>query len=248
MTPTIEWVERCASTNALMHARAAGAPAGLVLVAREQTAGRGQRGNTWEAEPGMNLTFSILLRPSNIPAARQFELSMLVALAVADTIEIQLAGCASAAQVRVKWPNDIYVGNSKVCGMLLENSLSGSSIVHSIAGVGLNVNQTRFVSDAPNPVSLAMLTGRHYELEPLMTALAARICAAVDAYPGTSGPAADLLAQYSRRLWHGNGNYRFREPGGDVFTARITGVGADGLLSLSNGRSYAFKEIEQLLI
>ncbi|MDE6109297.1 MAG: biotin--[acetyl-CoA-carboxylase] ligase, partial [Muribaculaceae bacterium] len=121
----LEWVDSCESTNALMKQRAESLPGGYVIAAREQTAGRGRRGNSWEAAPGENLTFSMLLRPSGMPAGRQFELSMLVALAVADVVERNLG---PDVPVEVKWPNDIYVGDRKVAGILMECSLAGANL------------------------------------------------------------------------------------------------------------------------
>lgn len=245
MTPArVLWVETCASTNTTIRDYA-DAPHGFTLAARTQIAGRGQRGNSWEAAPALNLTFSILLRPTAIPAARQFELSMLVALAVADTVADELAGSEHADAVGVKWPNDIYVGDRKVCGMLIENSLSGAAISTSITGIGLNVNQTDFVSDAPNPVSLIQLDGRARNLEDLMQRLADRVAQAVASYGAGPDEAVALLERYRARMWHGRGEHWFREPDGEPFRASVAEVGADGILTLSNGRRYAFKEIIQ---
>lgn len=239
----IRWVDTCGSTNSLIRTFA-DAPHGLTIATHCQTAGRGQRGNSWEAEPGKNLTFSILLRPTAIEASRQFELSMIVALAVADTVAEELG---NGATVDVKWPNDIYVDNRKICGMLIENSLNGRNISSSIAGIGLNVNQLEFRSDAPNPVSLVQLDGRQRALAPLLERLAGRIADDVACYGATASEAGRLLARYSSRLWHGTGMHTFSEPGGIPFEASITAVGPDGLLTLSNGRTYAFKEIIQHL-
>lgn len=123
-----------------------------MVTAERQTAGRGQRGNSWESEPGANLTFSLLIRPEGVPARSQFSISEATALAVTDLLAIY------GVKATVKWPNDIYVGDRKICGILIEHAVMGTSIMHSIIGAGLNVNQTRFVSDAPNPVSLLQLT------------------------------------------------------------------------------------------
>ena len=128
---------------------------GAVIATREQTAGRGQRGNSWEAEPGKNLTFSMLLRPRGLHAARQFELSMVVSLAIADAIDALLP---QGVRTAVKWPNDIYIGMEKVCGILIENRLAGPFIEYSVAGIGININQRRFLSDAPNPTSAVVRT------------------------------------------------------------------------------------------
>ncbi|MDE5555316.1 MAG: biotin--[acetyl-CoA-carboxylase] ligase, partial [Muribaculaceae bacterium] len=114
--PSITWVDEASSTNTLMALRCADLPHGAVIAARRQTAGRGQRGNSWESQPDSNLTFSMLLRPKLILAATQFQLSMLVSLGVCDALR-----AASELDIKVKWPNDIYVGDKKICGILIEN-------------------------------------------------------------------------------------------------------------------------------
>ncbi len=133
-----------------------------------QTAGRGQAGNSWESEEGKNLTFSVLLCPKDIPVEALFRLSMLVPLALVRVLR-QTTGLPAT----IKWPNDIYIGDRKVCGILIENLLSSPSEgeaggLFSIAGIGLNINQTRFVSPAPNPTSLAIETGREWDRKALL--------------------------------------------------------------------------------
>lgn len=242
-TPQQVWLDACASTNTEL-AAIPDAPHGFVLAARRQTAGRGQRGNTWEAEPGANLTFSLMLRPDGIPAARQFEMSMLVSLGIARALDAVLEENDYPGRIAVKWPNDIYVGNSKLCGILIENSLAGSTIGRAIAGIGINVNQRRFLSDAPNPVSLVGLTGRQLPLQPVLDRVVGAILGEIDNYDGNSEA---LVARYRARLWRGAGVWPFREPGGDIFEASVAEVAPDGTLTLSNGRSYAFKEIAFVL-
>ncbi|MDE6431375.1 MAG: biotin--[acetyl-CoA-carboxylase] ligase, partial [Duncaniella sp.] len=119
--------------------------------ARRQTAGRGQRGNSWESAPGKNITMSILLRPEGLHPSRQFVISRAVSLAITGVLRRYMP----ASAVRVKWPNDIYVDDRKICGILIENVISSASIRQSVVGIGINVNQRRFLSDAPNPVSMA---------------------------------------------------------------------------------------------
>lgn len=243
---TIEYVETCPSTNALLAERAEACADCHFLVARRQTAGRGQRGNSWESLPFTNLTFSLLVKPQALPAARQFELSMVVSLALADAVDAVLAADGVPDRCSLKWPNDLYCGDRKLAGILIENSLNGSNIARSIVGIGLNVNQKEFFSDAPNPLSLTNLTGREYDLDRLMEHIAGTIASAIDGY--RAEPDGDaLLARYRARMWRGAGEWPFREPGGPVFRASIAGVGADGTLSLSNGRSYAFKEVAFVL-
>lgn len=218
--------DTCPSTNSAIDRNA---PHGHALMALTQTAGRGQRGNHWEAEPGKNITLSLMLRPEGIAANRQFEISEAVALGVADAVEE-----LGVERVAVKWPNDIYVGDSKIAGILIENSLSGTAIARSIAGIGLNVNQTEFHSDAPNPVSLAQLTGRTFDIR----ALAQRM---IDLILGRLGR--DNHEEYRRRLWRRKGLWRWQTADGKQFTATIDDVLPDGHLCLSGHAPFAFKEV-----
>jgi BirA family biotin operon repressor/biotin-[acetyl-CoA-carboxylase] ligase len=129
-----------------------------------QTAGRGQAGNSWESEAGKNLLFSTLLRYEGIHAAQQWRLSMLVAVALWES----LAKYLPQDRLTIKWPNDIYYGDEKLVGILIENSLSGQYVGHSIVGIGVNVNQTKWLSNAPNPISMKEITGEEYDVEALM--------------------------------------------------------------------------------
>lgn len=241
----IEWLDSCTSTNTELAGRP-DAPGGFVIATRTQTAGRGQRGNTWEAEPGANLTFSQLLRPRTIEAARQFELSMIVSLAITDTVDGLFDEADSPLRTEIKWPNDIYVADRKICGILIENTLTGRHIDRAIAGIGLNVNQTRFVSDAPNPASLCQLTGRTYELEPLLEHLCRAISDALAGYEAAPDPEA-LTARYMSRLWRREGSWPFATPDGARFEAAIESVSPDGTLTLTGNRRFAFKEVAFVL-
>lgn len=129
-----------------------------------QTAGRGQAGNSWESEAGKNLLFSTLLRYEGIHAASQWRLSMLVAVALWDT----LANYLPKERLAIKWPNDIYFGDKKLVGILIENNLSGQYVGYSIVGIGVNVNQIEWLSNAPNPISMKEITGEDYDVEKLM--------------------------------------------------------------------------------
>ncbi len=127
---------------------------GDAVVAVEQTAGRGQRGNVWSSKAGENLTFSLVWEADFVAAKEQFRISEAVALALVDT----LAGYGIEAQI--KWPNDIYVGHKKICGILIEHDLGPQArLARTIVGIGLNVNQTQFEDWIPNPTSIALLTG-----------------------------------------------------------------------------------------
>lgn len=220
---------------------AEGAPHGAAVFAREQTAGRGQRGNTWESEAGSNATFSVVLRPSTVTANRQFGISQVVALAVVDTLaEYGIEAC-------VKWPNDVYVGDLKICGILITHSLSGSDIVYTIAGIGINVNQRSFLSDAPNPVSMWQLTGIEYDPVEIARRVTRRIADDVAALP-----AGDHDERYRTHLWRGEGYWPYRDAAtGECFDARITAISPTGILTLTprtgTPRHYAFKEVQAIL-
>lgn len=134
---------------------------GFAVWALEQTAGRGQRGNSWLTEPRANLTFSIILHPRFLPVNEQFWLTKSIALAVAGFVSSYLP----SVPVSVKWPNDIYVNNQKIAGILIENILEQSAIKHSVAGIGININQTAFDPAIPNATSLKLFTGTTFDLE-----------------------------------------------------------------------------------
>lgn len=233
----IEWIDEAESTNSLLRQRGADVPPMRMVCARSQTAGRGQRGNRWEAEPGKNLTFSFRIEP-DVPPAGQFVVSEAVALAVADA----LADFGIGA--KVKWPNDIYVGSDKICGILIENSIMGTRIANSIIGVGLNVNQRLFLSDAPNPVSMAMLAGRDFPLMEVALALGRHF----EKNLSLLGEGERLHSRYLSLLWRGDGRpYPFRDAAtGEEFRGVIREVEPSGhLLVETSGalRRYAFKEI-----
>lgn len=161
----IERLEIVDSTNnyANRQVRANEVNEGTVFLAYEQTMGRGQQSNTWESEHGLNLLFSIVLKPVFLEIKDQYLLSKVVALGVYRALS-KFVGALC-----VKWPNDIYAGNKKLGGILIENSIMNGVIMNSVVGVGINVNQTVFKSNAPNPVSLKMLTNQHYDCEQLLS-------------------------------------------------------------------------------
>lgn len=234
------------STNSALAEMAADAPNGTVVTAIEQTAGRGQRGNTWESEPGKNATFSILLRPAEIGAAEQFVVSEAVALAVAETLDGLTAG--SGTEVCIKWPNDVYAGDRKICGILIENTLTGRRIERSIAGIGINVNQAEFRSDAPNPVSLLNVTGVEHDTGAVTAEVAGRILDNLEAVDGDADAQARMHERFMSRLWRRRGLWRWLDAAsGEVIKASIAGVERDGRLILETAdgdrRRYAFKEV-----
>ena len=170
---------------------------------------------------------------------------MLVSLAVTDTVDALLESAGLDIRSKIKWPNDIYVGDGKIAGILIENKLRGAQLHRSIAGIGLNVNQLSFLSDAPNPVSVKQLTSIDTPLEPLLEALANRLADYVDNYDGDTDA---LKTRYMSKLYRGDGrDYTFALPDGTHFDAAITAVDLDGTLHLSNNHAYAFKEVAYVL-
>ena len=237
-------LEETASTNTYLRGMT-DAPHATVIAARRQSAGRGQRGNTWESEPDANLTFSILVRPVGIPPVKQMAISRAVSLSIVRWLDRYLPDGMEAS---IKWPNDIYVGDRKICGILIEHVLTAGRIERTIIGVGININQKAFYSDAPNPVSLTQLTGLTYPLDSMLREVTADIISLVEAEDRAGG---DLTAtDYMSRLWRRNGFHPYRDAAGD-FTARIADVAPDGTLTLlrpDNTLSrYAFKEVTAIL-
>lgn len=237
-------LEETASTNTYLRGMTDALHA-TVIAARRQSAGRGQRGNTWESEPDANLTFSILVRPAGIPPVKQMAISRAVSLSIVRWLDRYLPDGMEAS---IKWPNDIYVGDRKICGILIEHVLTAGRIERTIIGVGININQKAFYSDAPNPVSLTQLTGLTYPLDSMLREVTADIISLVEAEDRACG---DLTAtDYMSRLWRRNGFHPYRDAAGD-FTARIADVAPDGTLTLlrpDNTLSrYAFKEVTAIL-
>lgn len=232
------------STNTLLKQRVAAGeqiPDLSFIRTDYQTAGRGQAGNSWESERGKNILMSILLKEPAIPAEKQFLLSELFPLAVIEAVE----AIGGPLDIKVKWPNDIYVGNRKLAGILIENSLSSGRIDYAILGIGLNVNQTEWVSDAPNPVSLKMLTGHEWDVEKLTDSIMDRLRDRLEHVDDHL-----LHEQYMARLFRREGYHPYRNKEGD-FWARIADVDAFGrlILEMQNGekRTYLLKQVQYLL-
>ena len=218
-----------------------GGEEGWLVYADFQTAGRGQRGNHWESEAGANLLFTLLLQPGNLPANRQFALSEAVALGCVDYLARWADGFS------VKWPNDIYWQEKKLAGILIENDLRGSLVHDSFVGIGANMNQTRFVSDAPNPVSLRQITGQEVRLDEALNDIYEAI---LRRYRQLDTPAA-LHADYLGRLFRFGVEAPFQNDCRGVFMATITGVEPTGHLLLRENdgseNRYFFKEVKHVI-
>ena len=234
------------STNSYLAGRAIDLLHATVVSTYNQTAGRGQRGNSWESEPNKNLSFSILFRPKNIIARQQFYLSEAVSIAIVNTLKRYIP----LHKISIKWPNDIYVNDMKICGILIENTLSGYNISQSIVGVGLNINQRDFLSDAPNPVSIIHFTNTEISLDSILDDVTDEIISTFDHYDTTQQFDA-LHNTYLSMLWRKDGVFPYSTPNGLRFMASIIDVAPDGILTLRDtnnvSRSFAFKEVSAII-
>ncbi|NNM94965.1 MAG: biotin--[acetyl-CoA-carboxylase] ligase [Bacteroidia bacterium] len=207
-------------------------PEGLVVWALEQYEGRGQRGSKWLSQPGANLTLSMLLRPAPIDARSQFWLTKAIALGVAECVSrsLRLSAMGDLAEgVKIKWPNDVFVNDRKIAGILIENILEGERIKYSVAGIGVNINQVNFDPSLPGPASLKLLTGKEFELSACVESL----CMAVEKYylelRKTGYGRIDEL--YHKLLYRKDEWNRFLLDGKE-FRGRICQVNAEGHLML----------------
>lgn len=231
----------------------------------EQTAGIGQRGNHWHSAPGENLTFSLILKPTWLPADRQFRLTQALSLAIVDFISaLPHANYSHALPLRqgeyqkgegveyskptgveIKWPNDIYVGGNKICGTLTSARLAGDNIATAICGIGLNVNETAFPDWVPNPTSLRLLTDKSYDLEETLHTL----LQCIERRYSALRDGADCESEYLRLLL-GRGKQRQYIYLGQPLTATIEGVDEYGrlLLTAADGSSICcnMKEIQYI--
>jgi BirA family transcriptional regulator, biotin operon repressor / biotin---[acetyl-CoA-carboxylase] ligase len=212
---------------------------GTVVIASEQTHGRGQINNRWESEPGKNILMSIFLQPSFLPVSRQFIISKVIALSIAVILDEFID------DVSIKWPNDVYVGDRKIAGILIENAIMGNTLAHSVAGIGLNVNQLTFSHLLPNPVSLIQVTKQVCQLNDLILS----ILNSIDGYYGMlrSGNFAEIDSAYEKKMYRRGSQAAYSDSKGK-FTAILLGVHTDGRLMLKTDegetRLYHFKEVE----
>ena len=214
-----------------------------VVISADQTAGRGQTGNHWESEKNANLTFSLLLRPKLLAPHLQFYISKIVSLGIIDAIKK-----LTDIEAKIKWPNDIYINDKKVAGILIENSILGPQLDYCIVGIGLNVNQVNFTSDAPNPVSLKNISGTSYNLENTLKVVLEHIHLRYDQLQIHHSEL--INKNYMNSLYRNKGFFDFRDKQG-LFNARIDKINEFGLMTLvdtkGKEREYAFKEVSFIL-
>ena len=191
------------------------------------------------------MLFSLLLRPTIIPAAEQFIITELVTLAIINVLQDYVR-----QQITIKWPNDIYVGDKKLCGILIENALCGPTIDTCIVGIGININQELFKSDAPNPVSLKQLNGRDNDRREILEEMHHNILNYYDYLADnwySDSIKQSLHYEYMNNLYRRTGYHNYSTPEGEHFSAEIEEIGLQGHLTLrlqsGERRTYAFKEV-----
>lgn len=235
----LELGEVTSTNDYLRHYRPAEERRLTLATAEHQTAGRGSGRNRWESAPGQNLLFSLLVRPRHIPAHAMFVLSEVMALSIREALNCQL---------KIKWPNDIYYADRKLCGMLIENDLQGTHVERSILGVGINVNQTQFSPSIPNPISLAQILGHEVERRFVLERVVEHFTRYYDW--AEQGRLADIHQLYLDGLYRLGEEHPFRDSSGP-FRATIVGVEPTGHLLLADAqgarRRYAFKEVEYVI-
>ncbi|WMJ75441.1 biotin--[acetyl-CoA-carboxylase] ligase [Cytophagaceae bacterium ABcell3] len=233
-------MKECRSTNALMVEKlSAPLPEGTVLITSCQTAGQGQRGSSWEAEPDKNLTFSLLLKPSFLPISDQFYLNMVICLAISDTLTQY-----TSKKVTIKWPNDIYVEAKKICGILINNFLKGCQFEHVVVGIGLNVNQENF--QEPKAVSLKMIEQKEVNLVEVLEILLGNIEKWYLALMQKKYK--NIQENYLSKMFRINEKHLYRSDG--IFEGTIRGIDPTGKLAVETEvgiRYFCLKEIEYVM-
>lgn len=238
--PTIIHIQETTSTNDYLQQKIKNEllEEGSVLVCDFQTQGRGAANNKWESEKNKNLLFSMLLYPDFVEIKKQFIISQVVSLGLVDYLNTITSGFT------VKWPNDIYWQDEKIAGILIENNLRNNFLSESIIGIGLNINQMKFLSDAPNPVSLKNIMGFDYDLGIVLTDVQKSIFARY--LQLLQGGTSLIQKDYKKAMYRNEGFYLYEDKNG-VFLAKIHQVKEEGFLVLETEnkekRQYAFKEV-----
>ncbi len=233
---TLVYMPECHSTNAealkVLQSNAQVAE-GTVIITDNQTAGRGQRGNTWESEAGRNLTFSIVLKPTFLHPKDQFKLNMAVSLGLYDYLTSQVT------DVKIKWPNDMMLDDKKTCGMLIENQINAQQIQSSVVGIGLNVNQQNF--SLPAATSMAVKKGHAFELNEAL----AELLQWIEARYLQLRANIDLKEEYVAALYGAGEKRRFKS-GEEVFEGVISGIDSAGLLEINVAEGKRYFDLKQV--
>ncbi len=239
------WVDEIESTNTAIMQRLAEEvlPNGYCLATRFQTSGRGQAGNSWESCRGENLLFSLVLHSGKFPLQRQFLLSKVVSVAIIRWLS------SRGVEAKIKYPNDIFVGDKKLAGILIENIIAGGKMKYSVVGIGLNVNQREFVENSATAISMSMISGQGYDLESELQVLVSEILSSVEHFSESTTD--EFRHLYAKNLYRKEGFYRYQTPSGEEFSAEIISISDNGLLTLrteaGEERKFYFKEVRFLI-
>jgi len=212
---------------------------GVLIQAAFQAEGKGQGGNIWESEQGKNLLFSFLLKPRFLKISEQFYITIVVSLALADTV----CKFVGNQEVKIKWPNDIYVGHQKIAGILIENSICGDQFDWVVVGVGLNVNQQSFRSDVPNPISLKLVLGSEIDLDQVLSIFENQLAQRYAQLQASEYKV--LKAAYLKSLYQ-YGEWKNYKSGNREFSACIKGVDTYGFLRLETSEGERVFDVKEL--
>jgi len=211
-------------------------PEGFVVYTDFQSEGKGQPGNSWESAKSKNLLFSLILHPIHIPMNEVFLISQLVSVALKNVLDDYMP------EITVKWPNDIYWNDQKLGGILIENSIQGNKIMTVVIGIGMNVNQKMFESNAPNPVSILQITGKSQNRKQLLQKFQRNIMSLYSELEKE-----DIQKKYAESMYRRNGFHTFMSDN-ETFSAKIVEVQTDGQLELvtkdGEQKYFYFKEVQ----
>lgn len=239
---TIIWLEETDSTNKFTKTliKNNAIKSGTIIASKKQTNGKGQFLNVWLSEPNKNLTFSLYLE-INVKAIHQFYISKIIAISVYEFIS------SRATNAKIKWPNDIYVNNNKIAGILIENTIQGEYITKSIIGIGININQIKFNNKLPNPTSLKLETNNNFNIKELLSELSD----AINAKLGLLNNFDKIDKQYNNLLYKLNTECKFKKTSSnDIITGEIVETAIDGRLvikTIKGLEKYGFHEIKYIL-
>ncbi|MCC8088554.1 MAG: biotin--[acetyl-CoA-carboxylase] ligase [Rikenellaceae bacterium] len=237
----IEYLDETTSTNDI--ASDGRFRNGDIVIAEFQTHGRGQRGHTWESCKGENLMLTVVLEPQRLPAELQFYISKIIPLALVKTLEHY------GTPAKIKWTNDVYVGDKKIAGILIENDIMGAYVIRSLAGIGININQSSFESSLPNPVSMFQISGRKYDRAEVLGKFIGHLSVYYENV--NNGCLTAIDTDYRSNLYRKDEVHSYLLSDGTVFKATLRDVKETGelLLEHSDGtlNSYLFRDVEFII-
>lgn len=225
---------------------------GTLFYTMRQTAGRGQIGNSWESEADKNIAFSMLLRPTFLPIRHQFMISEITCISILEALND-----LGVKNLSIKWPNDIYCNDDKICGILIENSLMGSTFNYCVVGVGININQEKWIGNAPNPTSVKLKTGKECDPETVLDKVTGNIwkyytlLSSIDA--GVYGAMSEMIhKKYLNYIYRKEGFHPYKDAeSGKEFMAQIKTIEPSGYLHLEDTEGstyrYMFKDVRFVL-